>query len=252
MEAVLVTGGTGTLGRAVVRRLLAEGEPVRVLSRQAHTPGDHAWAVGDLVTGQGVATAVAGARVVVHLATTNGRRDVAAARRLAGAATAAGVPHLLYVSIVGIDRVPLPYYRAKLAAEREVEHAGTGWTVLRATQFHDLLLRLMDGSARLPVMPVPAGLRFQPVDVRDVAGRLAELVAVGPSGRVADFGGPEVRAFEELARSYLAARGLHRPLLPVRLPGRTFRAYREGRHLAPEHRDGRITFERVLAERYHH
>jgi len=250
MEPILVTGGTGTLGRAVVRRLLAQGRPVRVLSRTAHTPGEHGWAVGDLVTGEGVDAALAGVGSVVHCATSNGKRDVEATRRLADAAGRAGVSHLLYVSIVGVDRVPLGYYRAKLAAERVAEESGLGWTVLRATQFHDLLLKLLGGLAKSPVLPLPSGFRFQPVDVRDVAERLADLVVAGPSGRVADVGGPEVRRLDDLARAYLRARGIRRPLLPVRIPGATARAYRAGLHLAPDRTVGAITFEQVLAERY--
>jgi uncharacterized protein YbjT (DUF2867 family) len=249
-ETVLVTGGTGTLGRALVRRLLAEGRPVRVLSRRAHTPGEHGWAVGDLSTGAGIDAAVAGVDSVVHCATTNGRRDVDTTRRLVEAAARVGVRHLLYVSIVGIDRVPLGYYRAKLAAELLVEDAGTGWTVLRVTQFHDLVINILDRLSRSPVLPLPAGVSFQPVDVRDVAGRLSWLLDSGPSGRASELGGPEVRAFEDLARAYLRARGLHRPLLPVRLPGGTIRALRAGGNLTPDHAEGRVTFEHVLGERY--
>ncbi|GAA2748978.1 SDR family oxidoreductase [Kitasatospora cinereorecta] len=249
MDPILVTGGTGTLGRALVELLLAQGRPVRVLSRSAHTPGEHGWAVGDLVTGRGVDGAVAGVGAVVHCATTNGRRDLQATQRLVAAAGRAGVAHLVYVSIVGVDRVPLGYYRTKLAAERVVEESGLGWTVLRATQFHDLLLRILGALSRPPVLLLPAGLRFQPVDVRDVAGRLAELLAAGPSGRAADFGGPEVRAFDDLARSFLAARGLRRPVVRVPLAGATYRAYRAGGHLVPDRAAGRITFEQALAGR---
>jgi uncharacterized protein YbjT (DUF2867 family) len=250
MGSILVTGGTGTLGRIVVERLKAQGHNVRVLSRRPRPAGTEAtaWATGDLRKGRGTEAAVAGADVIVHCAT--GRGDVGAAGHLLEAARRAGGPHLVYISIVGIDRIPFGSYKSKLSVEQQVESSGLPWTVLRATQFHDLILRGCQALARLPVMPVPARMPFQPIDAGEVAGRLAEL-AVGPAaGRVTDMGGPEVRLFAELARDYLAASGRHRPVLPVRLPGAAFAAFRGGDHLTPDHAVGRVTFAQLLAERF--
>ncbi|MFC9329300.1 SDR family oxidoreductase [Kitasatospora sp. NPDC057015] len=251
MKPILVTGGTGTLGRVVVRSLLARGYEVRVLSRRERTGGGASWVVGDLTTGAGLAAAVAGVSVVVDCATTQGRADVTATANLVAAVRRAGVPHLVYVSIVGVDRVPLGYYRAKLAAERLVRESGVGWTILRATQFHDLLLSLMRVTARSPVVPVAAGVSFQPVDVREVAQRLVELALGEPAGFAPELGGPRVIGHRELAREYLAAAGLRRLLVPVRLPGETFRGLRAGGNLTPGHADGRGTFEEALAARFH-
>src|SRR6185312_2968622 len=132
---VLVTGGTGTLGSAVVARLRAAGSEPRVLSRKAG-PGH---LVGDLDSGAGLDEAVRGAAVVVHAATRPGH-DVAGTERLVAALRrSAPGAHLVYVSIVGVDRVPLPYYREKLAVEGVVEGAGAPWTIQRITQFHTLL-----------------------------------------------------------------------------------------------------------------
>src|SRR5947207_2701452 len=111
---VLVTGGTGTLGRPAARRLLERGHEVRVLTRQLSPalPGGAAAVRGDLSTGAGVAQAVERADAVLHAASNTGlglgRGDVEATRRLLDAALGAGVAHLLYVSIVGIDRSALP------------------------------------------------------------------------------------------------------------------------------------------------
>jgi uncharacterized protein YbjT (DUF2867 family) len=248
-----VTGGTGTLGRQVVRRLLERGRAVRVLSRRPRPADDrepYEWATGDLEKGSGIEEAVTGAAVIVHCATAAGRGDVAATRRLADAARrSGGRPHLVYVSIVGVDRVPLPYYRAKLAAERVVEESGLPWTVLRATQFHDLIAGTVDAQRRLPVAVAFAGVRFQPVDTAEVAGRLVELAAGEPAGRVPDMGGPQVRDHAELTRATLRARGRRRPVLPLRLPGKIFRGYRAGGHLAPGREVGRVTYDEYLAAR---
>ncbi|ANZ19875.1 nucleoside-diphosphate-sugar epimerase [Streptomyces noursei ATCC 11455] len=249
---ILVTGGTGTLGRAVVGRLLDGGHGVRSLSRHPHTGTGRrrprSYAV-DLRDGTGLAEAVAGVDTVVHCASTPAGGDTEAAGRLVEAARRAGVRHLVYISIVGVDRIPLRYYRAKLAVERLVEQSGLGWTVLRTTQFHDLLLRLVRAGARSPVVPLPAGTRVQPVDVGEVADRLVELALGGPVGHVADMGGPEVLTAGEVVRMTLAAGGRHRLPLPVWLPGPSAAALRRGENLAPEHAVGRRTYAEFLAER---
>lgn len=201
---------------------------------------------GDLSSGAGIADAVRGCPVIVHCAT-GPRRDTAATHNLIGAARHADViTHLVYISIVGVDRVPLGYYREKLATEQLVAQAGMPWTILRATQFHDLLAWAFTGLSRSPVLPVPAATSVQPVDVGDVAARLVELATTAPAGRVPDIGGPQVRPMADLAHAWLAATGRRRVVLPIRLPGAVARGYREGGHLAPRHRDGRRTFEEYL------
>ncbi|TGB14303.1 NAD(P)H-binding protein [Streptomyces sp. MZ04] len=243
MTTILVTGGTGTLGRPVVERLSADGHDVRVLSRRSQP-----YAV-DLREGTGLDAAMAGADVIVHCASTQRGGDEQAAGHLIEAARRAGVRHLVYISIVGVDRVPLGYYKTKLAVERRIEESGLGWTVLRTTQFHDLVLQILQGAAKFPVMPLPSGVSDQPIEVGEVAARLAELAAAPPAGRVEDMGGPEVRTLPDLARTYLRASGKRRPLMPLRLAGKTYREFRAGGHLAPEQAVGKGTFEEFLAAR---
>ena len=139
------------------------------------------WITGDLVSGDGLADAVAGVAAVVHCASDPRRPcvDVEGTRQLLEAARAAGTPHLVDVSIVGVDRVPYRYYQAKLEAERLIQASELGWTILHATQFHQLVLLVAQGLARLPLVPVPAATSFQPIDAGEVADPLAEL-AVGP------------------------------------------------------------------------
>lgn len=236
----LVTGGTGTLGRAVVARL----PHARVLSRRAG-PGR---VVGDLGTGAGLTAALSEVDTVVHCATSWRGNDIAHARRLIEACEAAGRPHVVYVSIVGIESIPLPYYRTKLAVERLLTESGLPLTVVRATQFHDLLARMFAVQRWSPALFVLAGVRFQPVDVRDVADRLVSLAAGAPAGPVEDFGGPRVHSMRELAGTYLAGRHRSiRPIVPIRLPGKVIRGYRSGANLPrPGAPTGTITFEEFL------
>ncbi|KOG32307.1 SDR family oxidoreductase [Streptomyces resistomycificus] len=244
MTTILVTGGTGTLGRLVVERLRTDGHEVRVLSRHAQP-----YAVDLREGGSGLDAAVAGVDAVAHCATSPRGGDERAAAQLIAAARRAGVSHLAYVSIVGVDRVPLGYYRTKLAVERQVEESGLGWTVLRTTQFHNLLVQLFQTLSKAPVMPLPAGVPDQPIDVTEVAARLAELAAGPASGRVEDMGGPEVRSLESLARAYLRAAGRRRAVVNVPLAGKAYRGFRTGGHLTPERAVGKGTFEEYLARR---
>jgi uncharacterized protein YbjT (DUF2867 family) len=249
VSTVLVTGGTGLLGRAVVARLTTAGHDVRVLSRTATGSGA---VVGDLATGSGLDAAVAGVDTVVHCASDPrdpGPVDVTGTRWLATAARRAGDPHMVYVSIVGVDRIPLPYYRAKAEAEREVALSGLPWTTLRATQFHEFTADLLERLTRLPIVLAPQGWRFQPVDVNEVADRLVAAVDAGPAGRLPDLGGPEVLTVAELARAYLAATGRRRPVVPLPVPGRFSAAFRAGADLSPDNRAAGQTFTAFLDER---
>lgn len=251
-HTMVVTGGTGTLGRPLVRDLVAAGHTVRVLSRHAPAagtlPGGATHLPVDLRTGESLHAALDGADVVVHCAT-GFKGDEVAGGHLVAAARTVGVAHLLYISIVGIDRIPTGYYRAKLAVERQLEASGVPWTILRTTQFHDLLVRICQAQRWSPVLVTPS-VRFQPIEVTEVAARMAELAAAPPAGRVDEMGGPEVRQGRDLARAYLRAAGKRRMIVPLRLPGGMFAQLRAGANLAPERAVGVRTFEEYLAARY--
>lgn len=185
---VLVTGGTGTLGRLVIARLRDSGRDVRVFSRGDQRAANGVqFVAGDLATGDGIDAAVDGVETIVHCAGSP-KGDEVKARTLVRAASAAGATHLVYISVVGADRIPIVsrvdramfgYFGSKLAAERIVAESGLPFTTLRATQFHDLILTTAQAMAKLPVIPVPAGVHFQPIDA-EVASRLAELALGRP------------------------------------------------------------------------
>ncbi|MEV0706390.1 SDR family oxidoreductase [Nocardia aurea] len=244
MSTVLVTGGTGALGRHIVESLRARGHEVRVLSRRAGA-GTH---VGDLSTGAGLAEAVAGAEVIVHAATDSRSLRCPDPGQTEQLLRVAGqVRHLLYVSIVGIDDIPFPYYRSKLACEKLIVDSGVPHTILRATQFHELLAAALSVAGKLPIAPLPLDFRFQPVATPEVAARVAELADGEPMGRAADFGGPEVLTLEESVRVWRAAHGVPRGTVRLPLPGRVASAFRRGVNTCPDHRDGTVTFARYVA-----
>lgn len=246
--SVLVTGGTGTLGRLVVARLLAAGEPVRVLSRRPGTSADVEPVVGDLVQDVGLDEAVAGISTVLHLAG-GPRGDDVATRHLAQAAARAGVSHLVLISIIGADKLPLGFYRTKVRAERELLESGVPFTIVRAAQFHDLVLTLAQKVAASPVLAIPTGVQLQPVDADDVAARLVEIASGPSTGIVPDLPGPVTYPLVDLVRSYLTAVGKRRLVVPLRLPGAIGRAYRAGDNLSPVTETGTRTWEDFLAAR---
>ena len=267
---ILLTGGTGTLGREVAPLLHAAGADLRILSRQRHgathgTMDGVEYVVGDLTTGQGVEPAVAGVDTIVHCAGTQQGDEVKTGSlvRAVRAVHASGttLPYLVFISVVGAERVPVvsrvdrlmfAYFASKRAAEVVVEQSGLPWTTLRATQFHDLALLTLQGLAKSPLMPYFSGTRFQPVDTREVAARLTELAVASPAGLVDEMGGPAVHEMKDLARSYLAASGKRRLLVPLRAGGQAARAIRHGANLTPAHAVGHRTWEQFLAERVGH
>lgn len=247
---ILVTGGTGSLGSRVVNRLSEAGEDVRVMSRYRRANTVQA----DLLAGGGFEEAVEGVSTIIHCASSSLRKtrqvDVEGTWRLLQAGNRAGVSHVVFISVVGVDRNPyFPYYQHKLGAERVVERSGLPWTTLRATQFHGFVLDLIEVLDRLPLMLAPKSFLLQPIDVGEVADRLVELALGAPAGRVPDVGGPEVSTFAELARRYLKATGRLRRVLEVPLPGKVAQAFRKGAQLTPEGRYGKIRWEEFLERR---
>ncbi|SEB69399.1 Uncharacterized conserved protein YbjT, contains NAD(P)-binding and DUF2867 domains [Paramicrobacterium humi] len=245
MPEILVTGGTGRLGVPTVDALRRAGHAVRVLSRR---PGAGR-ALGDLVSGVGVPEALEGVDTVLHLATSGLSRDEETSALLFRAAERAGIRHLIYLSIVGVDRIPMPYYRTKLAVERMLEDSPLPHTILRATQFHELVTGLFTVQRRLPVLFVPR-IGFQSISTLDVAARLTELAASDAAGRVPDIGGPERLSAAEYARRWRRASGSRGRVVTFRLPGKLYRALRERRNMVPGPPYGTRTYEDYLAERY--
>jgi uncharacterized protein YbjT (DUF2867 family) len=256
MQHILVTGGAGVLGRLIVTQLSAAGYTVRGMSRRAK-PGDDwpgaEWEQADLETSAGLTEAVQGIDVVVHAATGGNHHtwqiDVEGTRRLLDAAREAGVSHVVYISIVGIDKVPYAVGKAKLASEDLIQQSGLPWSILRATQLYYGIDVLLQNLTRLPLVALlPTDLLLQPIAEEEVARRLGEIVQAGPSGRLPDIGGPEVSTSGELARIWFRQRGIHRAILPIFLPGKTARGMRQGGNTCPQQATGTVSWEAWLQQ----
>lgn len=251
---LLVTGASGILGREVVAAGIAGGHvPVAMTRRkQLDVPPGASFITADVLDRDSLDAAVAEVDAVIHCATDprGAARDteVTGTKNLIDAMdSAGGDPHLVYVSIVGVDRIPLQYYAAKVEAERIVEEGRVPWSIQRATQFHNLIVGGFGVALKkLPVLPVPRGFAFQVLDPRDCATRLLELATEAPAGRAPDIGGPEVRSIEDLARTYLDTVGIDKRVIRLPAVGKKARAFKGGGNLCPENPYGTITFEQYL------
>ena len=231
----------------MVKRLSSEAHDVRSLSRRPGA-GTH---VGDLSSGQGLGTALAGVEVVVHAASDTrrlGRQDEAQTSQLLQAVRSAGsVRHVVYISIVGIDRISYAYYNRKLRCEEMIAASGVPHTILRATQFHELIALVLQTAGRLPVVPLPLDFLFQPIAAAETADRLAQLAGAAPAGRVDDIGGPEVRTLDDLVRAWRQQRGRPRRVVRLPLPGKVARGFRAGANTCPDQAVGTTTWEQFLS-----
>ena len=246
---VLITGATGTLGHRVVGEATEAGHKVRALSRRDHVgyTGVH-WQQGDLLTGDGIDAALDGIEVVVHCATQGTRgKDVASANNLIAAARRAGVDNIIYVSIVGHRPHPAAVLQGQAARRGSVgrvrprPHDHPGHAVPRPDRDD------VRDPAILAALFAIKGVRFQPIDTRDVATHLVSLIDDGPAGRVDDIGGPAVYDHDELGRMYLAARNSRRRVLSLPVPGGIVAALKSGANLVPANPVGTIGFAQHLA-----
>jgi uncharacterized protein YbjT (DUF2867 family) len=247
MVDVLVTGGTGALGQRLGPVLQSAGHTVKAMSRRGTGPGG---VRGDLATGFDLPQALAGAEIVVHAASDPRGNpwevDVAGTRRLVQAVDRDRLQHLVYVSIVGVDRIPFGYYRAKYAAEQVLLASGLPVTLLRVTQFHTFVDSLLDTARRGPVLPVPMGWRLQPVDIAEVAAHIGVVAAAPPTGGVVEFGGPEELTAADAARAWAAVRGSGAHVVATPVPGKMGAAIRDGAALPTGGARGMRTYEQHL------
>lgn len=199
-----VIGGTGLIGSQVVKDLNAAG----------HEAVPHSLSTGvDVLTGQGVDAALAGADVVVNLTNSPTFDDASPAffrtsmDNLLAAAQRSGAGHFVILSIVGTDQVPeLDYYRAKTLQEDILKAGPVPYSIVRATQFMEFVDAVMswtadDNTVRLPRTPV------QPIAAADVAATVADVAAGSPLNGTLEVGGPDAYPLDELGRITLTAKG---------------------------------------------
>jgi uncharacterized protein YbjT (DUF2867 family) len=259
MLTVLVTGGTGALGRSVVRKLIAEGKHPRVLTRNANAsiPAGAQLALGDLALQTGLDRATLGTDCIIHCASNpnDPTEDIEATWSLLESAAQNGVRRFVYISIVGVDRPSVPYYETKYNAERVIQNFDLPSVILRATQFHSFVAgfiqRLTTDSSKEVL--VPAEVRLQTIETDEVADRLLGLANTEFTGRANDIGGPEILSLEDMVKDYLAARkrpAILRTVEAKNVAGLPWVAWTGKTHLCPDHRYGKTTWKEYLRREY--
>ncbi|KMO82839.1 SDR family oxidoreductase [Mycolicibacterium chlorophenolicum] len=215
---ITVIGASGQIGSRVVEVLTAAGHDVVGASKRTGA---------DVLTGEGLADAVAGSAVLVDVTNSPSFEDgpvmdffSRSSANLVKAAADAGVGHYVALSIVGADGLPdSGYMRAKVVQERTVADSGLPYTIVRATQFHEFAEAIVDSLAAGDEIHAPQA-RIQPVAAADVAATVADAAGGAPVNGILDLGGPDKMTFAELARTVLTHRGEHTPVVVD--PGATY------------------------------
>lgn len=246
---IVVIGGSGNAGSAIVRELGRRGVHAVSLSRSGKAVAGEQGIGADIVTGDGLDEALAGADVVVDAVNSRNPLDpkpfTIGARNVVAAAERAGVPRAVLLSIIGVDRSKLSYHRRK--REQELTYLGSSLDVaiVRAAQFHEWSTDLFEAGSALGAIPVVLGGRLQPVAVSEVAGFVADE-ALEPSGkRMLEIAGPQVRVSRDLAKSWQAATGARGIIVNGPFPPSMLDYLRSGANLS-EQRKGTVTFEEWL------
>lgn len=251
---ILVTGGTGTLGREIVHQLLGHTYQVSVLSSQEKPllPESVEVFKGDLATNVGLQEATENAETIIHCASSPKdaqKIDIEGLQNLLAAIDKNRIQHFIFISIVGIDKSVYPYYQAKNKAEKMISESGIPYSILRTTQFHNLVLNIIQqfvNNSNNRIIQIPQGMRFQSIDAKEVASLLVELVKTGPAGLLPEAGGPQVLTFEEMAHTYLRVFKRTDVLQPMPIKGERYDLFRSGINLCPRNVCGHVTWEEFL------
>jgi uncharacterized protein YbjT (DUF2867 family) len=213
---IAVAGGTGMVGRYVVAAAESRGPDVVTLSRRTGVDVRERRGLDDALAGCDVVLDTLNSPSLTRSKATAFFRECA--QHLQQAGRAAGVSHLVTLSIVGIDRVPgYGYYQAKLAQEVATRAGSVPVTILRATQFHEFPAQVLSVTRKGPVAVVPR-MRSQPVAARTVGTHLVDLAESRPGGTV-ELAGPDVHELPALARRWLASRDMRALVIPIAFPG---------------------------------
>jgi len=208
---IAVIGATGLIGSKVVALLEGDGQDVVAASRASGA---------DVLTGEGLAEALAGADVLVDLTNSPSFDDdpvmdffTRSSANLVNAAKQSGVGHYVALSIVGVDGLPdSGYMRAKVVQEKTIVDSGLPYTIVRATQFEEFAEAIVGSLDAGDQVHAPDAL-IQPIAADDVAAEVARAAVAGPADSVVNIGGPHKISFADLARRVLTEQGVDKPVV---------------------------------------
>lgn len=262
MTTICVAGGTGQVGREVVQLAVAAGHKVSVISRHVPPVGSAKHVDGatyfacDVTTGDGLPAAVAGAGVVIDCLEGQfgrARKQFAdGGGRLLAAARLAGARKAVALSIINCDVSSSAYYASKAAKERKYAESPLQTTVVRATQFHGLVEMIFAAGAKVRLVPIFKGARFQSISPADVAAALLQAAlddSKSAKHRLMTIAGPEALSMRQMAESWKSVTGARGRIIELPLPGPMGDFLRAGHNLSPEQPYGTETFVSWLEKR---
>jgi uncharacterized protein YbjT (DUF2867 family) len=248
MPHILITGGTGTLGKSLSRLLTSQNIPHNIGSRSSKAGMNNIVAM-DLLNNTGVKEAVEGKQIIFHLAT-DLKKDAVLTENLLQAIANNRNIHLLYSSIVGIDKVPFAYYKQKLASENLIKRSGVPYTILRATQFHEFIHQIITMFLKYPVGLLPKKIISQPIDVAMVAAELYRLSQEVPVGKTIEIGGVAALSLEQMANEWIQQSGKKKLVFNFPIWGELGRTFCNGSLTTKSISTESMSWEQWLEERY--
>lgn len=267
MAKILVTGGTGVLGKAVSKIFLDKQIDFIVGSRNQDTKNYNndntasnvnvKWVRMDLTKNDGLNKFIPDdIDTILHLASIPTQKidgqpgDIVLARNLLNSIPKKNIKHFIYCSIVGIDKIPFAYYQGKLECERLIKESDIPYTILRATQFHDFIDAIISKMVSLPIGIVPKALKVQPIQVEAVAMELVKINEGSPLNRTYDIGGPKTYDFGEITTSLLQARNQQKLVLNFPVIGKVMRTFTDGYNTCDSVSSNSNTWEEYLSNKY--
>lgn len=248
MSEILITGGTGNLGKILVQLLTAKQISYVIGSRSNKSGADNI-VVMDLLENKGLKEAVQGRKIIFHLAT-DLKKDTEATQNLLNAIGRNADVHLIYMSITGIEKVPFPYYQQKLASENAVKASGIPYTILRATQFHEFIDQIFSTFLKFPLGILPKKVVSQPIQIEVVAHELYHLSLEQPANKTYEIGGLESFSFGQMAEEWQKQTGEKRWILNLPLWGALGKSFRNGSLTTPNIKPESIRWSNWLREKY--
>lgn len=253
MKYHLITGATGSLGSEVLNKLIERNEPVKGLSSKPEMKSgqDSNILYGNLETGEGLHSAISNASTILHCASNplnHEKVDIEGTKNLLLEARNFDIKHLIYISIVGADKSEFPYYKSKIEVEKMILNSGIPCSILRTTQFHNFILHffILNFRQEQNSIQVPEGLKFQSIDVHEVANAMCELISSNPTGLLPDFGGPEILSLEEMTSQYLKASNSTQQISIETTDEGFYNVFKTGNNLCPDNKQGKVTWHQFL------
>ena len=219
MKKVLITGATGLLGKSLLKKIDLENFEIIVCSRKKpnNLSTDYLWKSFNLE--QPLAIDLSGVDIIFHLASSTQnysyQTDVNGTSKLLEIAKKHQVKHFIYISIVGVDQLPVKYFKIKKKVEEVIQQAGISFTILRATQFFEFFEKEVIKYQKLPIAIVPGDILYQPIEVRLVSDKLIEIAKSKPQNKILELGGSEKILLKDALKIWLKKKSKKKVMLNI-------------------------------------